>query len=66
MTNMVLIKAGSFLRQHQTVTLTHDFWLGKYEVTQGEYTALMGNNPQPFPVAIELSGREGQPPPGHA
>ncbi|HEY6225738.1 MAG TPA: formylglycine-generating enzyme family protein [Verrucomicrobiae bacterium] len=42
---MVLIKAGSFMRGRYLVTLTHDFWLNKYEVTQGEYAALMGNNP---------------------
>src|SRR5438552_3195543 len=32
LTNMVLIKAGSFLRIKYPVTLTRDFWLGKYEV----------------------------------
>jgi formylglycine-generating enzyme required for sulfatase activity len=47
-TNMVLIKAGSFVRQKHTVTLTQDFWLNKFEVTQSEYTALMGNNPSHF------------------
>jgi formylglycine-generating enzyme required for sulfatase activity len=49
LTNMVLIKAGSFLRQTNLVTLTRDFWLGKYEVTQGEYETLMGRNPSHFP-----------------
>ena len=48
MTNMVLIKAGTFLRLKHTVTISHDFWLGKYEVTQAEYTALMGKNPSHF------------------
>ncbi len=47
-TNMVLIKAGSFMRGGQRVTLTHDFWMGKYEVTQGEFLALMGSNPSGF------------------
>ena len=28
-----------------TVTLTHDFWLGKYELRQKEYAAVMGENP---------------------
>ena len=49
LTNMVLIKAGSFVRGKYPVTITRDFWLGKYEVTQGEYTALMGKNPSHFP-----------------
>jgi len=49
LTNMVLIKAGTFLRIKYSVTLTRDFWLGKYEVTQGEYSALMGKNPSHFP-----------------
>jgi formylglycine-generating enzyme required for sulfatase activity len=30
------------------VTLSQGFWMGKYEVTQGEYVALMGNNPSYF------------------
>jgi formylglycine-generating enzyme required for sulfatase activity len=34
--------------QH-SVTLTHGFWLGKYEVTQQQYKELMGTNPSLFP-----------------
>jgi hypothetical protein len=45
---MVLIKVGTFLRIKYPVTLTRDYWLGKYEVTQGEYMALMGKNPSHF------------------
>ena len=32
-----------------TVTLTHGFWIGKYEVTQAEYLAVMNANPSVFP-----------------
>jgi formylglycine-generating enzyme required for sulfatase activity len=49
MTNMVPIKAGTFLRIKYPVTLSRDFWLGRYEVTQGEYEAIMGKNPSHFP-----------------
>ncbi|MBO7108058.1 MAG: SUMF1/EgtB/PvdO family nonheme iron enzyme, partial [Verrucomicrobia bacterium] len=30
--------------QHQ-VTLSKGYWLGKYEVTQAQYEAVMGTNP---------------------
>jgi len=30
------------------VTISRGFWIGKYEVTQGEYLAVMGNNPSYF------------------
>lgn len=48
LTNMVSVKAGEFLRIKYPITLTYDFWLSKFEVTQGEYTALMGRNPSHF------------------
>ena len=32
-----------------SVTLTNDFWVGETEVTQGQWQALMGNNPSYFP-----------------
>jgi formylglycine-generating enzyme required for sulfatase activity len=32
-----------------TVRLTRGFWIGKYEVTQGEYLAVTGENPSDFP-----------------
>ena len=60
-TNLVAIPAGSFVMgsptteparggdetQH-TVTLTKGFCMGKYEVTQSEYVAVMGINPSYF------------------
>ena len=30
------------------VTISRGFWMGKYEVTQGEYLAVMGSNPSFF------------------
>ena len=30
------------------VTISRDFWMGKYEVTQGEWVAVMGSNPSQF------------------
>ena len=58
---LVHIHAGSFLMgspatengrydnetQHH-VTLTRDYWLGRYEVTQGQWKAVMGSNPSYF------------------
>ena len=38
---------GSEAPQH-SVTLTHGFWLGKYEVTQTQWKAVMGSNPSNF------------------
>lgn len=32
-------------RPVHTVTITRPFWMGKYEVTQAEWQAVMGNNP---------------------
>jgi formylglycine-generating enzyme required for sulfatase activity len=49
LTNMVAIKAGTFMRAKFPVTITRDFWIGKYEVTQGEFTAVLGRNPSHFP-----------------
>jgi formylglycine-generating enzyme required for sulfatase activity len=61
-TNMVFIPPGTFRMGSPTnevdrydgegpqteVTISRGFWMGKYEVTQGEYLAVMGTNPSSF------------------
>jgi formylglycine-generating enzyme required for sulfatase activity len=61
-TNMVFIPPGTFRMGSPTnevgrydregpqtdVIISGGFWMGKYEVTQGEYLAVMGNNPSWF------------------
>lgn len=56
--NMVAIAPGTFQMGSVTVggaavpvhpvTITSPFWMGKYEVTQANYLALMGTNPSYF------------------
>ena len=45
-----------------TVTLPRPYYIGKYEVTQGEWTKVMGSNPSVFQGAVggdaEASGRQ--------
>ena len=68
--DMVWIPAGSFTMGSPTsepghsseetqhhVTLTKGFYMGKYQVTQGQYQAVMGSNPSNFktPVTPETS-----------
>jgi formylglycine-generating enzyme required for sulfatase activity len=61
-TNMVFIPPGTFRMGSPTnevgrsdnegpqtaVTISRGFWMGKYEVTQGEYLAVIGSNPSWF------------------
>ena len=37
-----------FVEKQHKVTLTRGFWFGKYEVTQAQWEAVMGNNPSQF------------------
>jgi formylglycine-generating enzyme required for sulfatase activity len=60
--NMVFIPPGTFMMGSPTtevdridtegpqraVTISRGFWMGKYELTQGEYQSLMSNNPSSF------------------
>lgn len=62
-TNMVFVPANTFRMGSTTndparntnegpvtvVTLSRGYWIGKYEVTQGEYLAVTGENPSVFP-----------------
>ena len=66
--NMVWIPAGTFIMgspESETardgdegpqtqVTISQGFWMGKYEVTQGEYLAVMWNNPSFFQGNLNL------------
>jgi formylglycine-generating enzyme required for sulfatase activity len=61
-TNLVFIPPGTFRMGSPTnevdreanegpqtaVTISKGFWMGKYEVTQGEYLAVIGSNPSNF------------------
>ena len=65
---MVWIEPGSFLMgsvpgeqggmadegPQTRVTLTKGYWMGKHEVTQGEWTAVMGSNPSNFKGEVDL------------
>ena len=56
---LVQIPAGTFLMGSNSgsdadespaheVTISHDFWLGKYDVTQAQWQAVMGSTPSTF------------------
>jgi len=56
---MVWINSGSFIREGNTITLS-GFYMGKYEVTQEQYQAVMGTNPSFFssnPAAGDTQGK---------
>ena len=46
---MIYIEPGTFIMgegaSKHRVTISRDFWIGKYEVTQQEYQKIMGGNP---------------------
>jgi formylglycine-generating enzyme required for sulfatase activity len=66
-TNMVFIPSNTFTMgtptnevnrgvdegPQTTVTLSRGFWIGKYEVTQREYLAVIGSNPSGFPGDLD-------------
>ena len=41
--------------KRQKITIPHDFWIGKYEVSQSEWYAVMGTYPSLFPSLGPLS-----------
>jgi formylglycine-generating enzyme required for sulfatase activity len=49
---MVPIAAGYFIMSGAGVTLTKGFYMGKYEVTQELYQAVMGSNPSSFTTGV--------------
>ncbi len=45
---MVLVPAGTTSADNGNITVSNNFYIGKYEVTQAEWQAVMGNNPSYF------------------
>jgi len=59
--DMVPIASGNFLMGGSyTVTLTKDFYMGKYQVTQELYQAVTGSNPGYFSAANGRAPAEGE------
>ena len=68
-TNMVFIPPGNFTMGSPTnesgrdtnespqtaVSISRGFWIGKYEVTEGEYLSVMNTNPSAFPGDLTRS-----------
>ena len=46
--NFVFVEGGTFNNSTADITIS-DFYLSKFEVTQAEYEAVMGNNPSYYP-----------------
>lgn len=53
-TNLVWIPSGTFNMSGTLVYLSRGFWMGKYEVTQGEYLGVVSNNPSSFTGNLNL------------
>jgi len=47
-TNEALRESSGFDEAQHVVTIRQGFWMGKYLVTQGDYRAVVGNNPSYF------------------
>ena len=61
---MLLVPAGRFTMGEadlaepvHSVTLTHSFYMGRYEVTQGQWVAKMGSNPSYFQGQSDSASR---------
>lgn len=52
--NLVWIPSGTFNMSGTLVYLSRSFWMGKYEVTQGEYLGVVSNNPSSFTGNLNL------------
>ena len=64
---MIKVSAGTFIRGSSDineavnlVTLTHDFWIGKYEITQEQYEYIMKINPSWYHGGDEREAASGE------
>jgi len=53
--SMVLVEKGDFMRGESKVTLTKDFYIGQYPVTQAQWFMIMGSNPSNFATSGEFN-----------
>lgn len=49
---------GRKMTSQQRVTLSRSFWMGEFEVTQGQYVEVMGENPSTFSVGEGVGWEE--------